>query len=852
AALRDKAKALAPDGFATKLILPADQILYTDVEAPGPDNASRRTQIRAALEGRTPYAVDDLAFDWSHGGQTVPVAVVARITLTEAEDFAESHGFNPVAFVAMPDPGQFAGEPFFGQTGTAHVHLPAATTLTRDQEPVRIVDAPIPEAPAKTPTDTSPDAAEMSAPETDMVGADEVAADDSAASLAEAPTAQSGIVSDVIVPDIENVESAPREIAPPVAMPPAPHADDDASPHGPGITDRLVPEAGDDLLEIDYQVADFSDPMADDLARDLGPEPGAADAEAPFIAVDDLPDFDDVSDPGPEIATPPAFSSQRTVPATPPRDEKQVQQGPARPVSSGITQPTLPEATDGDEKPQVRHHPQGRIPPGKSPIPGAQRGTDAQLRAERLPAKPAGTAQKNTAFPSATQEPRARRTRLGLGLLLVALLVLFMIAVALWSLFFAAAPVAEDETVVATAPETPAATPETAPAETEAPIAEPVPAAAPEEPADPPAAEPASLDPPAAGTIWSDISAGTSLPAADATAAPIISDAAPPELDATATAPLTAPTASATDAALPLQPLPPPFGTEFEFRSDGLIKATEDGVVTPDGITLIAGQPPVIPAPRPAEIAPAEAEAPVLDAPVENGTTAPETALPDDNDASAAPPAEDGPETAVAAAAGEDPLPSPVDPAHAARKPRARPAAIVAATEARVAREAAEAEALAQAIASATPQAVATSQRPKARPKGLARVVATPQVDDAVAAAMASSIAATVPTPAPAAAPNPPEEIDEPEPVAATPNIPTSTTVAKQATVANAINLRDVNLIGIYGSSSSRRALVRMGNGRYVKVKIGDRLDGGQVAAIGDRELSYIKRGKTIVLKIEG
>jgi hypothetical protein len=35
-----------------------------------------------------------------------------------------------------------------------------------------------------------------------------------------------------------------------------------------------------------------------------------------------------------------------------------------------------------------------------------------------------------------------------------------------------------------------------------------------------------------------------------------------------------------------------------------------------------------------------------------------------------------------------------------------------------------------------------------------------------------------------------------------------------------------------------------------VKVKIGDRLDGEQVAAIADSELSYVKNGKTYVLKI--
>lgn len=57
-----------------------------------------------------------------------------------------------------------------------------------------------------------------------------------------------------------------------------------------------------------------------------------------------------------------------------------------------------------------------------------------------------------------------------------------------------------------------------------------------------------------------------------------------------------------------------------------------------------------------------------------------------------------------------------------------------------------------------------------------------------------------------------------------------------------------MNLIGVYGKPSSRRALVRMSNGRYVKVQVGDRLDGGRVQAIGESELSYTKGGRSVTL----
>jgi Tfp pilus assembly protein PilP len=81
-------------------------------------------------------------------------------------------------------------------------------------------------------------------------------------------------------------------------------------------------------------------------------------------------------------------------------------------------------------------------------------------------------------------------------------------------------------------------------------------------------------------------------------------------------------------------------------------------------------------------------------------------------------------------------------------------------------------------------------------------------------------------------------------------SLPSSTSVARQATEKDVLKLRDVNLIGVYGSASSRRALVRLGNGRYQKVRVGDSLDGGQVAAIGEGELRYIKRGRNVVLRM--
>ena len=65
-----------------------------------------------------------------------------------------------------------------------------------------------------------------------------------------------------------------------------------------------------------------------------------------------------------------------------------------------------------------------------------------------------------------------------------------------------------------------------------------------------------------------------------------------------------------------------------------------------------------------------------------------------------------------------------------------------------------------------------------------------------------------------------------------------------------AINLRQMNLIGVYGTPANRRALVCLSNGRYKKVKVGDSIDGGRIVAIGDSELRYQKGGRNLTLKI--
>ena len=83
-------------------------------------------------------------FDWSGKGKTVRVAVLARETLTEAEGFATTYGFSPLGFAAIPDYGDFTGEPWFGDAPGAAAMLADGDTVERDKSPIRIVHREVP------------------------------------------------------------------------------------------------------------------------------------------------------------------------------------------------------------------------------------------------------------------------------------------------------------------------------------------------------------------------------------------------------------------------------------------------------------------------------------------------------------------------------------------------------------------------------------------------------------------------------------------------------------------------------------------------------------------------------------
>ncbi len=147
--------------------------------------------------------------------------------------------------------------------------------------------------------------------------------------------------------------------------------------------------------------------------------------------------------------------------------------------------------------------------------------------------------------------------------------------------------------------------------------------------------------------------------------------------------------------------------------------------------------------------------------------------------------------------------------------------------------------------------AVATSITPRTRPATMAALVSAARVQQE-AARVTASAAPTAPDTS-GAIEAALEEDREPENRAVRPRalaIPTTASVARQATIENAIRLNRINLVGVYGAPSDRRALVRLSSGRYVKVKVGDRVDGGTVRQITDNELYYRKGNRTLSLQV--
>ncbi len=1049
--LRTTALGLSPLGMATKIILPASQILYTEVYAPGPSRDEKRRQIATALEGRTPYAVEDLVFDWSGKGATVKVAVVARETLDEAESFAVTHRMNPISTVAVPEDGAFVGEPWFGPTAASALALGEDETVERDREAVVFLQREVPVAPPEPEADAATSPAPDAAPQADLPQAHEPPVDLIAADAA-----------DDLLPGLEAALNGdlPPAAASQMAGPAGPETPD------PAITDKTDTDKTDtDKTETPsdqsfaavFAATDPSDAEADALEQSLSaaladvpdtsiaaplsrPAPAApvkeapppeAD-EAPFAHVTDTSAFPDAEDdrpaparpapdmrssnlgdapgpaktvvadrddipPAPSSAAMVAFASRRSANGAGTAPPVDAPSRPAVPLPAGSSKPVTPQSglasglatrvppakgfaglVTAPSIPGTRAKPKIKPPAAEAARPDGQAASSV-----RSPARPGGT--------FGTSAPPRNRSGV-VFMVLVALLLLGLALIAAWSSFYLArntgdavpqtevavdatqvievVPGVEDEMLadlqdpegqtdplpeaegtalaggnagalatestdltqldadpapmnlaadeatdlpegtLAQVADTAATTAADLVADTAAEVLATADAVTADVAVDEPVAEveaaaetPAPVEPAPATTVTTDL----------AVAAPPVEDqdeiflsamdAPPPALDALA---LPVPVFVA-DAA-PDAPMPPPaFGTVYQFDARGLLMPTPEGILSPEGVLLFAGPPPLVPPAR-SEVAAAAAAARALEAvpvaavPPAPGATAADASLVTGGAGA------DAPAVAPVVAQTVDPAltPAPSDPAMAGFRPRARPeglapetdaapepapeddasltpeaetavatlrplarpdTVLAAASASRPAEDtaglaaadlgaqgaslAAQAEArlaAAAALEAENPSIVAISMRPAARPGDLSRAV-----EAAVAAAVRApepeaEVIETAAAPPADLKPEEVDELDEPEVASAAPSIPSKASVAKQATFANAINLSKINLIGTYGTDSRRSALIRQSNGRYKKVKVGDKIDGGTIKAITETEVRYQKGGKLIAL----
>lgn len=751
AALRGKALVLSPDGVSTKLILPNDQIRYLSVDTGSFEGETRTAIIESAVSEATPYGLNELIYDTSPNGHLTHIAIVARETLREAEEFAAENGFGPVSFAAVPGDNDFLGEPYFGPTEAAR-DLTGADAVEPDGIAVVVIGQV--EIPVIQPEPEPP----VPAPEPEQVVA---------SATAEQPT--------------------PEEALKPLPGPPPELA--------------LAPSVG---------FASRRDKSASQIATE-GPA-------SPF----------------PEVV---AFASKRsdTTSVTAPAPQMAPQSVPPPPAQkSSLNKPAAIAVADAEPS--------------------------AGFAAPRLPGQDAETEKDRMTIFGARDGGIGGKPKY-LGLMLTVALVLALTAVATWAGLFSgialfgdrpkphelepasvpvpfnpvqpqspgAAPALPDP-AIATPPRIASGTKEPAQGEqlaslpqgenlTETDSAvldalqvepETVETVAPEEKAEGAPQDEAPGQDPFIGTnpetryaatgIW-DLApeepfTPTIIDLNDLYVASI--DRTDLSQDAVA---LPTPISYQTDLGVDLPASPAAAGTAFVLNDQGLVTPTPEGTLNADGIMVFLGRPSSVPPAVPVrfEAAPETDEA-------QERLAGLRPRLRPDNLIEQA-------ERGQLGGRSLEEL--------AGLRPKLRPF-----TEKQDAEE----------DQTPTALAIVRGPRPKLRPQGLA--------------AKATRRTASLGSTAGLGGNSGGDEVGSVAPRTVKPKAPSPASVARQATLDNAINLRRVNLIGVYGTPANRRALVRLPSGRYKKVKVGDRVDGGRVVAIGDSELRYQKGGRNMTLKI--
>ena len=942
-------KLAGKDKILTQLVIPDDQILYTRISAPGPGEDAQRNQIRKALEGRTPFPVEELDFDWTGAGPDVDVAVVARETLIEAEDFAKAQNLNPVCFVAAPANGAFNHAPFFGSSRIVRSILGDPAKLIRDREILR--ETGVAQLPSATPKAAAPAPAPKSEPVADAKPAKQAPA----AGITDAKTSGSAAKTPEVAPksgqsagkDGETAPTADKKSGPPVDETPA-VSPADTSSSAAGFKSRRATElqqAGLAALARENAKDDTSLTGQKGKLAGLGSAGPAADAPKPpqglratyasanarisaglgqlrsrLKGTNAKPASDKpiLGKPAP-VAAPsdavvsqsadntstPATATQATGQRKTPSAKPQTAPPPAakKPASADKVAPKPAATPTASPKGAPAPTVSGRKTPletlrsiGQTPTEGSQ---TSEREAERLTVFGA----RGNAAPQ-TGGGLKPRLLIGGGVIMI------VAAAAVWAFYFARSAPPEIPVTLAPPPEAAIDTPTQLDGMTDTAEADAIEAAlgvedvaerGPE--ADATASDDSLTSVPAAGDpdqietstapsvemdqgriaglrssaliMPQDLSAAPSSPEAPA---PFDAQSLPPlrsevlaqdaqQDDVPADTPVDAPVGEPEpQVAADAQPLPtgeealeidvtsgrpatapPEKPVRFTLPETPAAETTEEA----DTVTPASLQPdtedtsaPVTaePADQPADLAADQTPAPSsppsadesdLEIVVTPGTPPavppgrPEGLQPDaDQSQGQALPEDDD---TIQQAADADAPPSAGGLALNALRPATRPSDLTARAEAIL-------EAQTPRLENATEQAVAASLRPTDRPSQFASTVQR---------ALSASTAA-----APATQSAPQAPVQTASAAAAQPSIPSSASVSREATQTRAINLRQVNLIGVMGTSSNRRALVRMSNGRVVTVRVGETLDGGQVTAIGETELRYNRRGRDVVLRI--
>ncbi|MFA8442330.1 MAG: hypothetical protein ACEPO0_10710 [Yoonia sp.] len=827
-ALREKALVIEPDGLRTKLVIPLDQIKYIAIDG----TLTTEADIHAALEGETPYALEDLVIDSEKFGGRTHVAAVARETLQEAEAFAAGHGFDPVAFVAVPEPFTFQKEVFFGPTDMARQVVGPDALIERDDLPVMIVGTRI--------------KSRLLVMDTGQEAEEEAYKDDLAALLAaeqsSAPDAAQ-VAKDAAAVDVSPqviwVDQIPTEYHAPTQPTPLKDPLIPANPvfASPALLDPIIAEHPliapkpimAPLVALSRRGAmtgPKSPPVAPAAHRGLPPAPAqSADAPAPTP----LP-----AAPVAQRIPAPEPTQNRNKPALVAAgiaagaliigglwwSQQGTQELAARPVAQQIETPERTPDTPTTETAVTVAEPVLEVAPT---IPDFE---IAQLRAQDIDASPT---------PSFTAEA-------------------------------AADPLAVPTAVIAApadAPLSPVQEPPAPPAEETAQAA-----------VGAPVLRGQVLSPDEAARIYDATGVWQRAPrflAVPSGAIPLNfqspAETAPPVRVTQPDVPLL--DGLETDLSFIAPANPPAPDIVFARDENGFILATEDGTVTPEGAVVYAGLPDLAITPRP-ELTQSDRDRMALLAPAPEGVIViagrPDVvpALRPANaqlpDADEGPAGDDAVNAAVAEAATTETAPplggvglSSLELQNSGTialdtevveggaiidlRPRLRPQGLTDGIDpgtpditdilAGIATEDATLR-----FDNSTALAVPLSLRPDVRPANFGTVVAAARSQQQTQPAAAAA-------PVTAAAPVAPQNF-----------APVPGGVARAATQEDAIRLRDINLIGVYGRPNARRALVRLSNGRYVRVEVGSALDGGQVTAIGDDALNYVKRGRTYAIEL--